>query len=311
MGINECTKSASIFHIDTEITIVNFPLMRKPPQGIYNPTLSHFHPSAASQQSSWRWPHLAAHFNMCRQVFLGAKSLGTGGAGVPSFFGVHGGQMPVQVGAVSEVFHTVHTLHQLLLEVDGLLVSVCVWFEGEACGALGAKVAGRRGLGHCGAAERLEEVKRLGLWMVTELSRLVVRTLHVWPVQRQGHQRQGVVVLVFPQMLQAAEQPFAQGAGEPLRGPGTGLWQDHFPWPSLSAQHRQPFSPSGSHGYWCRNSQPPSTALTAHLIPLHRRLVTFQGWDSEKERVEVRAIDKRCKLSLKLSQCVICFKCKA
>lgn len=94
---------------------------------------------------------------MCRQVFLGAKSLGTGRAGVPSLFGVHGGQVPVQVCAVSEVFKTVHTLHQLLLEVDGLLVSVCVGFEGEAGRALGAEVARRNRLGHCRAVERLVE----------------------------------------------------------------------------------------------------------------------------------------------------------
>lgn len=59
-----------------------------------------------------------------------------------SLFGVHRGQVPVQVCAVSEVLQTVHTLHQLLLEVDGLLVAVCVGFEGEAGGALGAEVAG-------------------------------------------------------------------------------------------------------------------------------------------------------------------------
>lgn len=153
---------------------------------------------------------------MCRQVFLSAKSLGTGRASVPSLFGVHGRQVPVQVCAVSEVFQTVHALHQLLFEVDGLLVSVCVGFEGEAGGALGAEVACRRGLGHRRAVEGLVEVERLGLWLVTGLGGLVVRTLHAWPVQGQGHQRQGVAVLVFPEMLQAAEQPFAQGAGEPL-----------------------------------------------------------------------------------------------
>lgn len=137
--------------------------------------------------------------------------------------------MPVQVCAVSEVFQTVHALHQLLLEVDGLLVPVGVGFEGEAGGALGAEVARRRGLGHCGAVERLVEVERLGLRLVMGLGRLAVRALHAWPVQGQGHQREGVAVLVFPEMLQAAEQPFAQGAGEPLRWPGTGLWQESFP----------------------------------------------------------------------------------
>lgn len=153
---------------------------------------------------------------MCRQVFLGAKSLGTGRAGIPSLFGVHRGQVPVQVCAVSEVFQTAHTLHQLLLEVDSLLMSVCVGFEGEAGWALRAEVARRRGLGHCRAVERLVEVERLGLWLVTGLVMMVVRALHAWPVQRQGHQRQGVVVFMFPEMLQAAEQPFAQGAGKPL-----------------------------------------------------------------------------------------------
>ncbi len=123
--------------------------------------------------------------------------------------------MPVQVCAVSEVFQTVHALHQLLLEVDGLLMSVCVGFEGEAGGALGAEVARRHRLGHRRAVERLMEVERLGLWLMTGLGRLVVWTLYVRPVQGQGHQRQGVAVLMFPEMLQAAEQPFAQGAGEP------------------------------------------------------------------------------------------------
>lgn len=78
---------------------------------------------------------------MCGQVFLGAKSLGTGRAGVPPLFGVNGRQMSVQVSAVSKVFQTVRTLHQLLLEVYGLLVSVCIRFEGEAGGALRAQVA--------------------------------------------------------------------------------------------------------------------------------------------------------------------------
>lgn len=153
---------------------------------------------------------------MCRQVFLGAKSLGTGRAGVPSLFGVHRGQVPVQVCAVSEVFQTVHTLHQLLLKVDGLFVSIGVGFEGEAGGALGAEVARRHKLFHCRAVKGLVEVGRLGLWLVMRLGRLVVRTVHARPVQRQGHQRQGVAVLVFPEVLQAAEQPFAQGAGKPL-----------------------------------------------------------------------------------------------
>lgn len=78
---------------------------------------------------------------MCGQVFLGAKSLGTGRAGVPPLFGVNGRKMSVQVSAVSKVFQTVRTLHQLLLEVYGLLVSVCIRFEGEAGGALRAQVA--------------------------------------------------------------------------------------------------------------------------------------------------------------------------
>lgn len=165
---------------------------------------------------------------MCRQVLLGAKSLGTGRAGVPSLFGVYRGQVPVQVRAVSEVFQTVHALHQLLLEVDGLLVPIGVGFEGEAGGALGAEVARRRWLGHCGAVERVVEMERLRLRLVVGLSWLAVRALHAWPVQGQGHQREGVAVLVFPEMIQAAEQPFAQGAGEPLRRPGTRLWQESF-----------------------------------------------------------------------------------
>lgn len=97
------------------------------------------------------------------QVFLGAKSLGTGRAGVPSLFGVHRGQVPVQVCAIPKVFQTVHTLHQLLLEVNGLLVSVCIGFEGEAGRALGAEVACWRGLRPCWAVEGLLEVLRLGL----------------------------------------------------------------------------------------------------------------------------------------------------
>lgn len=124
--------------------------------------------------------------------------------------------MPVQVCAVSEVFQTVHTLHLLLLEVDGLFMSVRVGFEGEAGGALGAEVASRGRFGHCRAVERLMEVKRLGLLLVMGLGGLSVQTLHARPVQGHGHQRQGVAVLMFSEMLQAAEQPFAQGAGEPL-----------------------------------------------------------------------------------------------
>lgn len=161
-------------------------------------------------------------------------------------------------------------------------MSVRVGFEGEAGGALGAEVARRRRLGHCRAVERLVEVKWLGLWLVMELGRLTVWTLHARPIQGQGHQWQGVAVLVFPEMLQAAEQPFAQGAGKTLWGPGTGLWQQSFPWPNLFAQYPLPFSPSASHGHWRRHSQATSTVLLAHLIPLDRRLVTFQGRDSEK-----------------------------
>lgn len=279
-----CTyKPVSVFHIDTVIMIFNFQLLRKPPHWICDPSLRHFHPSAASQHSSWHRTHLAAHFNMCRQVFLSAKSLGTGRAGMPSLFGVHGGQVPVQICAVSEVFQTAHTLHQLLLEVDGLLVPVCIGFEGEAGRALWAEVARWRRLGHCRAVERLVKVERLGLWLVTRLVKMVVWALNAWPVQGQGHQRQGLAVLVFPEMLQAAEQPFAQGAGKPLWGRGTGLWHDSFPWSSFFAQHHQPFSPSASHEHWRRHSQATSTAPFGHLIPLDRRLVTFQCWESEKE----------------------------
>lgn len=124
--------------------------------------------------------------------------------------------MSVQVCAVSEVFQAVHTLHQLLLEVDGLFMSICIGFEGEAGGALRAEVTYGCRLAHSGTVEGLVEVGRLGLWLVTERRRLVVWTLHDWPIQGHGHQGQGVAVLVFPEMLQAAEQPLAQGAGEPL-----------------------------------------------------------------------------------------------
>lgn len=71
-------------------------------------------------------------------------------------------------------------------------------------------------------------MERLGLLLVEGLARLVVRALDVLPVQGQGHEGHGVAVLVLPEMLQAAEQPFAQGAGEPLRGPSSGLWQEFF-----------------------------------------------------------------------------------
>ena len=217
-------RPASVFHIDTVIVIVDFHLLRKPPQWIDNPAPGHFHPSAASQYGPWHRAHLAAHFNVCGQVLLGAKGLGAGGAGVASLFGVHGGQVPVQVRAVPEVLQAVDTLHQLLLEVDGLLVSVRVGLEREAGRALGAEVAGRHRLGHGGAVEGLVVRERLGLRLVTGLG----GTLHV-PVHGQGHQRQGVAVFVFPEMLQAAEQPFAQGAGEPLGGPGAELWQESLP----------------------------------------------------------------------------------
>lgn len=206
--------------------IVNFHLLRKPPQRIYDRALRHLHGGAASQAGSWHRPHLAAHFNMCRQVFLGAKSLGTGRAGVPSLFGVHRRQVPVQVCAVSEVLQAVHALHQLLLEVDGLLVPVGVGLEGEAGRTLGAEVASRRRLGHRRLVQRLGELEARGLRRVMGRA---VRTRHVGPVQGQGHERQGVAVLVLPEMLQAAEQPLAQGAGEALRGPGAELWQESVP----------------------------------------------------------------------------------
>lgn len=80
----------SVFHIDTLIVIVNLCLLHYPPQWVYNPTLRHFHSAVASQYSSWHRPHLAAHLYVCGQVFLGAKSLGTGRAGVPPLFGVNG-----------------------------------------------------------------------------------------------------------------------------------------------------------------------------------------------------------------------------
>lgn len=96
--------------------------------------------------------------------------------------------MPVQVSAVSEVLQTVRALHQLLLEVDGLLVSVCVRFEGEAGGALRAQVACWCGFSHCGAVGRLK-VEMMGLRVMTGLGRLVVRTLDAWPVKGQSHQR--------------------------------------------------------------------------------------------------------------------------
>lgn len=161
-------------------------------------------------------------------------------------------------------------------------MSVCVGFESEAGRALGAEVACRCWFGHCGAIERLVEVKRLGLWLVMGLGRLTVRTLQAWPIQGQGHQRQGVVVLVFPEMLQAAEQPLAQRAGKPLWGPSAGLWQQSFLRPDLFAQYPQPFSPFASQGHWPRHGHATSTALLNHMISLSRRLVTFQDWDSER-----------------------------
>lgn len=144
-------------------------------------------------------------------------------------FGVHGGQVPVQVCAVSKVLQTVHALHQLLLEVDGFLVAVGVGFEGEAGGTLGAEVASLRALRHRRPVQRLVEVEWLGLGLVMGLAGLTVGALHARPIQGQSHERQGVAVLVFPEMLQAAEQPFAQRAGKPLWGPGTGLWQHSLP----------------------------------------------------------------------------------
>lgn len=180
--------SISIFHIDTMIMIFYFHLWSKPPQWISNPTLRHFHPKAPSQphhcswHGSWHGPHLAAHLDMCCQVFLGAKSLGTDRAGVPSLFGVHRGEVPVQVRAVSEVLQTVHTLHQLLLEVNGLLVAVCIGLEGETGGALGAEVTCRRRLCHCRAVESPVVEERLRLGLVVGLGRLVECALHARPV---------------------------------------------------------------------------------------------------------------------------------
>lgn len=137
--------------------------------------------------------------------------------------------MPLEVCPVSEVFQTVRTLHQLLLEVDGFLVAIRVGFEGEAGGALGAVVTRRQRLRGRGTVEGLVEGEQLGLWRVGELVRLAERTLNARPVQGQRHQREGVVVLVFPEMFQAAEQQFAQGAGEPLWVPGASVWQQSFP----------------------------------------------------------------------------------
>lgn len=186
---------------------------------------------------------LAADFHMGGEVLLGTKRLGTGWASVASLFGVYRGQVPVQIRAVSEVFETVHTLHELLLEVNGLLVTVRVGLECEAGRALRAEVARRCRLTHRRAEEGLGVVERLGREMLT---RKVGWALHVWPVQRQGHEREGVPVLVLPEPLQTAELPFAQGAGERLQGPGAGLWQDFLRRPHFFAQRHQLLTPSVS-----------------------------------------------------------------
>lgn len=221
----------SVFRVDGEIVTVNLHLLRQPPQRVHRPAPGHPRPGAASQQVPRA--QLAAHFDVRGQVLLGAEGLGAGGAGVAPLPGVHGGQVAVQVRAVPEVLQAVRALHQLLLVVDGLLVAVGVGLEGEAGGALRAEVALRRRL-RGRPAEGLAAVEGLG-------SRLVAgrrgAALGARPVQRQRHEGQRVAVLVLPEVLQAAEQPLAQGAGEP--GPGAG------PRPGLFGQERWREAPVG------------------------------------------------------------------
>lgn len=138
---------------------------------------------------------LTANLAVGGQVFLRAEGSGASGARVHALAGMHGRQVAVQVRAVAKVLEAVHALHQLPLEVDGLLVAVGVGLEGEAGGTLRAVVARRRrverGRGHYGA-------------MVVEA------------VQREGHERERVAVFVLSQLKQAAKQLLTQRAGELL-----------------------------------------------------------------------------------------------
>lgn len=134
---------------------------------------------------------LTADLGMGGQIFLSAEGSGASGARVHPLAGVHGRQVAVQVGAVAEVLEAVDALHELPLQVDGLLVTVGVGLEGEAGGALGAAVARRR---------RVE--RRAG------------RQGAVEAVQRQGHERERVAVLVLSQLKQAAKQLLTQRAGQ-------------------------------------------------------------------------------------------------
>lgn len=233
--------------------------------------LRHLQPRPGSQRGRRRRPHLAAQLHVRGQVLLGAKSLGTGGTSVASLLGVHGRQVPVQVRPVPEVLQAVRALHQLLLKVDGLLVPVGVGLEGEAGGTLGALVARGRAVGgrRRGPVRRRLEVERLARRL---LSGSVLLGLRARPVQGQGHEGQGVAVLVVPEMLQAAEQPLAQGAGEAPRGPGTGLWQDSVPRSGLFARRRRPFGPGAS------RARPP---------------LAFQGWRGEKRESQSERDVKR------------------
>lgn len=144
---------------------------------------------------------------MCSQVLCGAEVLSTGGTSV-SYFGVHGGHVPVQIGAVPEVLQTVNALQQLLFQVDGFLVAACVGLKREAGGAMGTRVASWHGHSHGGAVKRLVELQ-------LRQRGLVVQTLDTCPVV--GHLRDGVVVvLVISETLPAAKHLFAQRAGELL-----------------------------------------------------------------------------------------------
>lgn len=86
---------------------------------------------------------LAADLGVGGQVLLRAEGAAAGRAGVDALARVHGGQVAVEVGAVAEVLAAVRALHQLALEVDGLLVPVGVGLEREAGRALRAQVARR------------------------------------------------------------------------------------------------------------------------------------------------------------------------
>lgn len=104
-------------------------------------------------------------------------------------------------------------------------MSVCVGLECEGGWTLGAEVPCWERLTHREAIERLGVNGSLRECRSVVVVVVGLGALRVRPVQGEGHEGQSVAVLVLLELLQAAEQPFAQGAGQllwpsrPRKGP--------------------------------------------------------------------------------------------